>query len=202
MDCSTRTDDELLAAAAGNAEAFAVFYRRHSQALFRYMLYRTRSGEHAAELTAEVFASAFEGVRRYRADGTPARAWLFGIANHKLADSARRRRVDDRARRRLGIERLHLEDRDLERAEELVDLERAGGQLEALVEDLPPAERDAVLARVVREQSYLELAEVLGVSQETARKRVSRGLARLAFWAKEENEDVPHVRRVVLAPTR
>lgn len=40
--------------------------------------------------------------------------------------------------------------------EELADPERAGARLEGLIDDLPPAEREAVLARVVRERSYLE----------------------------------------------
>jgi RNA polymerase sigma factor (sigma-70 family) len=185
MDESGLSDDELIAVAREDPRAFGRIYERHSEAVLRYLLYRTGSAEQAAELTAEVFAAAFEACARYRRNGTPARAWLFGIANHKLADSARRRRIDDRARRRLGIERLELPDQELERVEELADLERAGGRLEALVGDLPPAEREAVLARVVRERSYLELAEALGVSRETARKRVSRGLARLAFWARE-----------------
>jgi RNA polymerase sigma-70 factor (ECF subfamily) len=185
MDGSGRSDDELIALARDDPSAFGLIYRRHSEAVLRYLVYRSGSVELAAELTSEVFAAAFEASARYRRNGTPARAWLFGIADHKLADSARRRRIDDRARRRLGIERLELPDQELERVEELADLERAGGRLEALVDDLPPAEREAVLARVVRERSYVELAEALGVSRETARKRVSRGLARLAFWARQ-----------------
>jgi RNA polymerase sigma factor (sigma-70 family) len=186
MDGSGRSDDdELIALARDDPSAFGLIYRRHSEAVLRYLVYRSGSVELAAELTSEVFAAAFEASARYRRNGTPARAWLFGIADHKLADSARRRRIDDRARRRLGIERLELPDQELERVEELADLERAGGRLEALVDDLPPAEREAVLARVVRERSYVELAEAFGVSRETARKRVSRGLARLAFWARQ-----------------
>jgi DNA-directed RNA polymerase specialized sigma24 family protein len=70
-----------------------------------------------SELTSEVFAAAFEASARYRRNGTPARAWLFGIADHKLADAARRRHIDDRAQRRLGIERLELPDQELERVE-------------------------------------------------------------------------------------
>jgi DNA-directed RNA polymerase specialized sigma24 family protein len=38
---------------------------------------------------------------------------------------------------------------------------------------------------VVDERAYIELAGELGISVATARKRVSRGLARLAIWAKE-----------------
>ena len=186
MEPARASDDELLAAASRDADAFGVFYRRHAAAVLRYMLYRTRSGEQSAELTAEVFAAALASSRRYRRTELPARAWLFGIANNKLADSRRRGRIADRARRRLGVERLAVDDVAFERAEELADLERSQSGLELLVADLPPGERDAVLARVVDEQGYDEMAQRFGVTEAAARKRVSRGLAKLAFWARED----------------
>jgi RNA polymerase sigma factor (sigma-70 family) len=185
MDPVGRSDDELLAATARDADAFGAFYRRHGEAVFRYMLFRTRSSEDAAELAAEVFAAALESSGRFKRMDTPARAWLFGIANHKLADSRRRGRIADQARRRLGVERLGLDDAALERAEELADLALERGGAAILVDDLPPGERDAVLARVVDEQSYAEVASRLGISEPAARQRVKRGLARLAFWARE-----------------
>jgi RNA polymerase sigma-70 factor, ECF subfamily len=74
-------DHELLAASSKDADAFAAFYRRHAAAMLTYLRYRTGSVELAADLTADVFAAAFESRRRYRQTGEPARAWLFGIAN-------------------------------------------------------------------------------------------------------------------------
>jgi RNA polymerase sigma factor (sigma-70 family) len=181
-----RPDDELLAAARREPEAFAAFYRRHVDAVLRYLVYRTRNAEEAAELTAEVFAAALESSRRFKRQEAPARAWLFGIAGHKLADSRRRRRIAADARRRLGVEPLALDDVDLERVEELADLELVGRGMERLVDDLPPAQREAVLERVVEEGSYAEVARKLGISEPAARQRVSRGLARLAFWTRED----------------
>jgi RNA polymerase sigma factor (sigma-70 family) len=178
-------DGELLAQSGKDPRAFGIFYRRHAQAVLRYLVYRTGSSEQAADLTAEVFAAALEASARYRRNGSPARAWLFGIANHKLADSARRRGIDDRARRRLGIPRIEFEDAELARVEELADIELGARPLETLVEDLPSAEREAVLARVVRERTYVEVAEELEITEAAARKRVSRGLARLASWRRE-----------------
>jgi RNA polymerase sigma-70 factor, ECF subfamily len=181
-----RSDDELLAATRHDPEAFGIFYRRHGEAVLRYMLFRTRSAEEASELAAEVFAAALESSGRFRRMETPARAWLFGIANHKLADSRRRGRLADQARQRLGVERLGLDDAAFERAEELADLSLRREGMESLVADLPEGEREAVLARVVAEQSYAEVAAGLGISQPAARQRVRRGLARLAFWARED----------------
>jgi RNA polymerase sigma factor (sigma-70 family) len=180
------SDDELLGRAGRDPEAFAVFYRRHVDAVLRYLVYRTRNGEEAAELTAEVFAAALEASGRFRPRSTPARAWLFGIVNHKPSDSRRRRRIADDARRRLRVEPIPLDDLELERVEELADLELLGVGMERLVADLPVAEQEAVIARVVNEASYAEVAQQLGISEPAARQRVSRGLARLAFWVRKD----------------
>jgi RNA polymerase sigma factor (sigma-70 family) len=173
-------DDELIAAGRTNPDAFGVLYDRHAEAVFAYLLRRTRRAQLAAELTAEVFAAAFESSRRFKPRAEPARAWLFAIANHRLSDSWRKQRAEDRARRRLGMRRLEFDDHQLERAEQVADARRAGDELWPLVNDLPPGEREAVLARVVSELSYAELAREFSTTEQALRQRVSRGLARLA----------------------
>ncbi len=71
---------------------------------------RTSDPELAADLGAEVFAAVLASSARYRPRKAPAHAWLFGIAEHKLASSRRRGRVEDRARRRLRMAPIELED--------------------------------------------------------------------------------------------
>jgi RNA polymerase sigma-70 factor (ECF subfamily) len=102
-------------------------------------------------------------------------AWLFGIANHKLADSARRSQVEDRARRALQMRAV-----ELTRAQ-ISDIERLCGEAEAstLLDGLAPDQRSALLAHVVDEQAYREIAANLRCSESVVRKRVSRGLAEL-----------------------
>jgi RNA polymerase sigma factor (sigma-70 family) len=179
-------DDLLLAAAGEAAEAFGVFYRRHATALLAYLAYRTRDGEEAVDLMAETFAAAFMARGRYRPGPVPARGWLFGIANHKVADARRKTSRERRALRRLGLERVVVHDEQLEQVEELVDAQRAGPRLALFVEGLPERQREAVLARVIEKRDYAEVADAAGTSEVGARKLVSRGLARLARSAKEE----------------
>lgn len=181
-----RSDDALLAAASEDAEAFGLFYRRHAAALLAYLAYRTRDAEEAVDLMAETFAAAFEACARYRPGPVPARGWLFGIANHKVGDARRRRTRERSALRRLGLERVVVHDEQLEQVEELVDAQRAGPRLALFVDGLPERQRDAVLARVVEERDYMEVAVAAGTTAVGARKLVSRGLARLAGWAREE----------------
>jgi RNA polymerase sigma-70 factor (ECF subfamily) len=173
------SDDELLATADRDGAAFTAFYLRYERAMLAFFLRRTHDPELAADLTAEVFAAVLLACRRYRPGGAPATAWLFGIAQNKLRDSRRRGRVEDGARRRLGMATLELDDDDLRRVEEC-----AGA--DALLDVLPVDERDAVRARVLDEQSYEEIAGRLECSQAVVRKRVSRGLARLRRELGEE----------------
>jgi hypothetical protein len=91
--------------ALGDPAVFAQLYDQHAREILRFFARRTTSVDWAAELTAETFAEAFLSAGGYRPDRGPARAWLFGVARHVLARSLRRRRVEARARDRLGMER-------------------------------------------------------------------------------------------------
>jgi RNA polymerase sigma-70 factor (ECF subfamily) len=174
------TDEELLRAAAHDPKAFAAFYRRHAQAMLTYLRRRTGDMEAAADLTADVFAAAFESRRRFRPRSEPARAWLFGIANNLLAMDRRTRARAAAARRRLGLERIAFLDDELERVEAAISAQVAG-DVAALVADLPDDQREAVLARVVEERDYREIARLQGCSETVVRQRVSRGLARVGL---------------------
>jgi RNA polymerase sigma-70 factor (ECF subfamily) len=170
-----RSDEALLAATRHEPEAFAVFYRRHVRALIGYFLRRTRDVELAADLTAETFAAALDGCHRFRPERGPAVGWLYGIARRQLAHAQRRGAVEDRARRRLGMAPLELDDAALERVEAAAD---AGAVREALAA-LPPDQREAVRSRVLDEREYADMALRARTSESVVRKRVSRGLAGL-----------------------
>jgi RNA polymerase sigma factor (sigma-70 family) len=171
----SESDERLLLSAAEDDQAFAAFYRRYEKPVLAYFLRRTRDPELAADLMAEVFAAALMSCPRFRPGRAPASAWLFAIAGHKLSHSVRRGRVEDRARRRLRMEPVVLEDEDLERIEQL----GSEASLVSLLDGLPAEQRDAVRARVLEERSYDQIAEELKCSESVVRKRVSRGLERL-----------------------
>lgn len=182
---ATNDDDELLArAATGDGDAFARFYRRHLGSIAGYLMRRTGDPEVAADLTAEVFAAALIACSRYRPGGPPALAWLYGIAANKLRESRRRGRVEEEARRRLAWEPHALDDDDLAAVERMA----AGDdepELLAAVATLPLEQREAILARVVDEQGYDEIAARLLCSESVVRQRVSRGLRTLRAQLEE-----------------
>lgn len=173
-----RDDETLLEQSHRDPDAFAVFYARHARTMLAYLAARTRDPEDAADLMAETLAAALLSAPRFRRANGPALGWLFGIAKHKLKESRRRGRVEHAARAKLGLERMSLDDQDLSRVTELIDVGRDPHALVALSE-LPETQREAVLARVLDEQEYREIARDAGCDEALIRQRVSRGLRAL-----------------------
>src|ERR1035437_939857 len=176
-------DAALLAAVAARDDAaFVTLYRRYLPVVLRWCLRETGNRELAADLSSEGFAAALISARRYRAEQGSVLAWLLGIARNKLLESRRRTRVEDSARRRLGLEPVSLTDGDLERVEELASLDE---EILRLVQGLPGPMRQALAARVVQERSYEEIAAELRCSESVVRQLVSRALKTLKSQMEE-----------------
>jgi len=172
----------VVAIAQGDEEAFSTLYRRYLPLVTRWCLRETGSRELAADLSAEVFAAAITASRRYRAEAGTVSGWLLGIARNKVRESRRRRRVENSARRRLGVQPIAFTDVDLERVEALASL---SAELQAQLQILPEEQREALVKRVVLDRSYEEIAVELRCSESVVRQRVSRGLKTLKSQLEE-----------------
>jgi RNA polymerase sigma-70 factor (ECF subfamily) len=181
---SRHSDESLLTAAArGDGDAFAAFYCRYRDLVTSYLRQRVAEPEHAFDLTAETFAAALIHAKRYDAGRGPAGSWLLGIAQNKLRESLRRRRIEASARRRLHLEPLALDDEDLI----AVEARAAAGapELEQLLEELSNEQAVAIRARVLDERDYVDIASQLRCSPQVVRQRVSRGLRILRTMIEE-----------------
>jgi RNA polymerase sigma factor (sigma-70 family) len=175
------SDEQLLVSSQADAQLFAGFYDRHAKQLLAFFARRTFEAQVAADLTAETMAEAFASRGRYRDRGTgSAAAWLYTIGRRQLSRFWRRQRVEEVARRRLGIAALTLSAEDIERVEELIDFAEVGAAVAAALTRLRSEQREALTLRVIDGRSYQEIARTLGCSQGVVRARVSRGLKQLA----------------------
>jgi RNA polymerase sigma-70 factor, ECF subfamily len=180
MRFDDQPDEVLLVATKRNPAAFAPVYERHAPAILAYLRRRTGSTEVAVELAAEVFAAALVSASRYRQEHGPVRAWLVGIANHKLGDARRKARHSASALRRLGIQSIHVSEAGMADLDERLTAQAEGQLALQLLADLPQDQRDAVLARVVDEQDYADLALRFQTTEVNVRARVHRGLRKLS----------------------
>ncbi len=175
-----QSDAELLVASRENPAAFAELYERSSESILGYFYRRTWDPHASADLVAETFAAAWLRRGTYKEQKGSANAWLFGIARRELGRYRRRRKIEFRAAKRLGIDVPHLGNDSIERIEEMVDARTFRTELEAALKTLSAAERDAVQLRVIDDRSFKEVGEQLGCSEGAARVRVHRALRKMA----------------------
>jgi len=149
--------------------------------LYRTALRLTRVPADAEDLVQETYLKAFRAADSFK-PGTNLRAWLFTILHNTARNRAR-----DRARDAVSV--------DSEIVERAAEQPAAGGpvetpetllvratlapQLQAAIDDLPDAFRQAVWLRDVEEFSYAEIAEMLSIPVGTVMSRISRGRRQL-----------------------
>lgn len=156
-------------------------YQRDASRLLVWLTRRTYDAQLATDLVAETFARAFAARRRFRGGGEDElSAWIFGIARNTLHESLRSGAAERKAMQRLGLERVVLTDDEQLRIEDLAELGTLRTALLSALDELSAEQREAVRLRVERELTYEAIAHMLGITEQAARARVSRGLRMLA----------------------
>jgi len=170
------SDREIVAAIqrGDRRGALSLCARRHGAALGRLCMALLGSQTEADDAVQETLLAAHAGFDDFRSDGS-LRAWLFGIARRRCA----------RVKERRGAVRPGTDAADERTADELLDVRRRAERARDLLERVRPTEREALLLRYGAELSFREVGEAAGVDEATARKRVSRALARLRELVKE-----------------
>jgi RNA polymerase sigma factor (sigma-70 family) len=168
--------------AGGRLDAgdFELLWQRHAGELLAFLARRTYDPELAVDLLAETFAVAFRDRRQFHGENLEAaRAWLFGVARHRLALFFRRGRVERRALARLGVERRALTPSEYDRIEDLAASRELREALSSEFDGLAIDQRDVLRLRVIDGLPYADVAAALGISEENARARTSRALRTL-----------------------
>jgi RNA polymerase sigma factor (sigma-70 family) len=174
------TDQQLLADyTERHAEtAFAELVRRHIDLVHSAALRMVRDSQLAEDVTQGAFIALAKNAAQLK-DRPVLSGWLHCTAQN-LAANAVRSDVRRRAR-----EQEAAAVNELISATPDASWEQIAPHLDAALGELSEPDRDAVLLRYFEKKSAQQMAEVLGVSADTAQKRVSRAVERLReFFAK------------------
>ncbi len=134
-----------------------------------------RSGLSADDVAQEVCLAAITALPRYKDQGRPFLAFVYGIAAHKVADAHRaagRNRADpmdvvpERSTGEAGPEQLAIDSEQSARMKELLQI-------------LPEKQREILVLRVVVGMSAEETADAVGSTPGAVRVAQHRALARL-----------------------
>jgi len=186
---ATLSDDALIERVArGDADAFALLYRRYERPVFAVLLRLGGQRPLAEEWLQEAF------TRVWLAAGThdPARGrvkpWIYAIALNTARSELGRKR--HRARH-VSLDETGIDLTDATRGEPSLtarlDEQKQASALAAALLELPDYMREVVVLRCSRELSFAEIAELTGSPQGTLKSRFHRAV--LALKARIERKE-------------
>jgi RNA polymerase sigma-70 factor (ECF subfamily) len=147
-------------------------------------LQRIAGADAAEELHQQTWLSVLANLDRFATISARGsfKAWLFRIATNKAKDrwrSGTRERAAKEGVRRLGGPAVVA-------ADDVVGGAEQGERLKWALEQLPEAQRQAVLLRYYTNLKFVQIAEVLGCPLNTALTRVHKGLIRLRHLMEQD----------------
>lgn len=184
------SDEQLVAAyAGGDNEAFDALLFRHKTRLFNYIFQMVRNRDLADDIFQETFVKAITTIKQGRYnDLGKFSAWLYRIARNLAVDSFRA----DKSEAAVSADSSDydiLNRRDL--AEDTIEDVMVDLQIEEdlrrLIEELPEVQREVLNLRYYRDLSFKEIAELTGVSINTALGRMRYAILNLRRLAKEKS---------------
>lgn len=183
------TDEQLVASyARGCNEAFDELLSRYKNKLFGFILQLVKDKDKTDDIFQETFVKAIMTIRqgRYQESGRFG-AWLCRIARNLVVDSFRQ----DRCEAAISaddsdcdiLNRKELADPTVE--DRLIDVQ-IEDDVRRLVKHLPEPQREVLEMRFYRDLSFKEIADITGVSINTALGRMRYAILNLRRIAKEK----------------
>jgi len=166
-------------AAQRDTEAFAELYHANLNAVYRFVFFKVGDSALAEDLTADVFAKAWEGIDRFQWRDLPFQHWLLRIARNVVVDHWRSHR-----RFITSIDGRYDVISDVESPEDAVARDNEVDGLRRSLTELPDDQRDVLILRFIEGFSHADAARVMGKSTVAVRQiqvRALRALRRVMY---------------------
>ena len=183
------TDDMLVTLyLEGNNSAFDTLLNRHQDRLFNYIYFLVRSREVAEDIFQETFVKAITTLQqgRYQNDGKFS-AWITRIAHNLVIDQFRVERNENTVSND-EMEYDILNDAKLSEGniENRMVNEQVLKDVRALIDELPDCQREVVFMRYYQDLSFKDIADMTGVSINTALGRMRYAVLNMRRIAAEK----------------
>ncbi|HTF92001.1 MAG TPA: sigma-70 family RNA polymerase sigma factor [Verrucomicrobiae bacterium] len=168
---STSDADYVRRLQRGETEAFEMLVRRHEKTIFNLVYRMLGDYDEAAEVSQEVFLSAYRAIGQFRGDANFS-TWLYRIAlNHT---STRRKTLIRRQQRNVAIEDTEPV-RDLQPGPaETMEKKEIRERVQRALNSLEPDDATVILLRDLQDIPYEEVARLLEIPVGTVKSRLHR----------------------------
>lgn len=171
----------------GDRNAFAILVKRHKTPLYNFILRQVRTVQVAEDLVQDVFVKIVHNATDFKHEARFS-TWTYAIARNVCIDHLRKMSL----RRHPSLDQPSQEDNDgptlLDRMSDKhpqTSAERAaigseiGVRITKAVEELPPEQREVFLLRELGNIPFKDIAEMVGVPENTVKSRMRYALERL-----------------------
>jgi RNA polymerase sigma-70 factor (ECF subfamily) len=181
------TDEQLMRACRdGRHDALEELYRRHHRAVFAFIVRLVQDHQLAEDLVQETFLRVFGSRKRWQ-PRSKFTSWLYRIARNLCIDEKRRywnRLVQRDAEARIGDSSDSLSVIDLTEDKGFNARQRSSQRAHAeiikqAVNSLSHDQREVIILNKYQGLSYIEIAEILGVTPESIKQRAYRAHLKL-----------------------
>jgi RNA polymerase sigma-70 factor (ECF subfamily) len=184
------TDDMLVSLyLQGNNSSFDILLNRHQDRLFNYIYFIVRSKELAEDIFQETFVKAIVTLQqgRYTNDGKFS-AWITRIAHNLVIDQFRTERNENLVSNDESEIDLFNNAKLVEgNVENRMVNEQVLKDVRALIDELPDCQREVVFMRYYQDLSFKEIADITGVSINTALGRMRYAVLNMRRIAAEKH---------------
>jgi len=190
------TDEALMIRfQAGERSAFALLVRRYQGPLFNFAMRHLRSPTSAEEVVQDAFVRVVQSAGDFKHEARFS-TWVFTIVRNLCIDQIRKRALRkhpslDESKRADEGEGPTLGEQT---ADGKADVERSAVSNEirervmSAVDTLPDEQREVFLLREVSNLPFKEIAEIVGVPENTVKSRMRYALERLQEALREFEE--------------
>lgn len=161
-------------AAKNNMVRFDKLYDKYYKPVFLFIYNRVDSLDTASEITSQTFLKAMINLPKYKPQGLPFASWLFKIARNETNLFFRKQKTERSFYLNLSEEHSLIGDLIPEKQD--VDPQTI---LKPLLESLKTEELELVELRYFEKRSFLEISNILNISENNAKVKVHRILGRL-----------------------
>ena len=183
------TDDKLVSLyIGGNNQAFDILLDRHKDRLYYYIYFIVRSREVAEDIFQETFVKAIIKLQegRYQPDGKFG-AWITRIAHNLVIDQFRQERNENLiSNDETEVDLLNNAAFSEGTIENKMVNDQVLRDVRALVDELPDCQREVVYMRYYQKLSFKDIADITGVSINTALGRMRYAILNMRRIAAEK----------------
>ncbi len=173
----------------GDQSAFTKLVRRHKTPVYNFILRTVRSREIAEDLAQDVFVKVVQNAADFKHEARFS-TWAYTIARNVCIDHLRKAALRrhpslDQAANNNGSEEgptlgERIADSHFGASVDRVAIgSELGIRITRAVEELPPEQREVFLLRELGNVPFKEIAEIVGVPENTTKSRMRYALERL-----------------------